>query len=94
MKQKEDTIRELAVLPSFLFFSVLDTLVHPGDCSDLCQLARVPRRQSVSEGSYETACYLHFSLCRDVSTLPMMEELVAGGTFTLTPVKESFPILG
>lgn len=72
------------MLPTFLFL-VLDTLVQLVDRSNLCQLARVPRRQSVSEGSYETAWYLRFSLCRDVSALPMMGGLVAGGTFTLTP---------
>lgn len=70
MKQKEETIRELAVLPTFLFL-VLDTLVQPVDCSNFCQLARVPRRQFVSEGNYETAWYLYFSLCCDVSALPM-----------------------
>lgn len=53
LKQKEETIRELAALLAFLFFPVLDTLVQPVCSSSLCQLARVPRRQSVSEGSYE-----------------------------------------
>jgi len=93
VKQKEETIRELAVLPTFQF-SVLDTLVQPLDCSNLCQLARAPRRQPVSECSYRTTRYLHFSVCHDVSALPMMGGLVVRGTFTLTPMKECFSRLG
>lgn len=94
MKQKEETIRELAVLPAFLFLLVLDMLVQPVGCSNLCQLAGFPRRQSVSEGSHEWAWHLRFFLCPDVSALPVAGGLVVGGTSTLTPGKESFPILG
>lgn len=65
MKQRKETIRQLAVLPTFLYFSVLDTLVQPVDCSNLCQVVRVPRRQSVSEGSYETgiSTFLSAMMC-------------------------------
>lgn len=78
LKQKEETIRELALLPAFLFFPALDTLVQLVGCSGLCQLARVPRRQSVSEGSYETAWELHFSLCCDTAAVPVVGECRPG----------------
>lgn len=70
LKQKDETIRELAVLLAFLFFPLSDTLVQPVCCCSLCQLARLPRRHSVHEGSSGPAWGLLFALCSARAAVP------------------------
>lgn len=63
VKQKEEPIRELAELCTFLFFLGLDKLVWP--VGNFASWQEFPVK-SVSEDSYETAWHLYFSLSHDV----------------------------